>query len=712
MIEIIGTELNQWDVSRSVKVTDVGATHVHFANTGDSKAVIMEIADSVALIPDYLLQTGKQLCVYAVANGVTIERKTFPVRKRERPEYYVYDEDQRNYIYKIIEDAESATDEALRVADELLTARDNGEFDGPKGAILYKEQSLTDGQKAQARANISAASQSDLDVERARINNLASLPSGSTMADAELMDIRVAYNGNKYPSAGEAVRGQIKSLVNGLFDFEYSPNLLNLGAIKYNALILDTNGVLYEGASYAAYCTTDYIPCKAGDTIRHQFTYTSDGKATRYDNTEKPGYTNMARICGYDASGNFVGGSGTAYATSYSVPNGVAFVRISFTVSNFNNGGFSDEAIIIQDDATVLPFTEYGAIVSQKLNPEIAQSAPKPLAFLPDEICVAVGRTIEIYNNQVCPLAEKYHFRWVCNVGKALKRKFSITGTGSLVGNYSLALEIYDDQEELVYSKTSTLKIVAGSLSSNVSICTIGDSLTNGKYWMNEVQALSSNKVSFVGTRGTVAGRKHEGRSGFTSASYLSATAYSYENEGVHPFWDGSKFSWSYYKTNTGINPSAVQIFLGTNDLFSNATPEAFSNNIKTMVDSIRGNDANIPIFVVMTILPGNQNGIGVQQSSDGFASQKGKYKFGLDCRYVESMQMLQDKLNSYTNLHFVPLAECHDNEYNFGSVETPVNPRASQKELMPTEGVHPQQQGYEQMADIMYSVYCRAYNS
>ena len=571
-------------------------------------------------------------------------------------------------------------------------------------AVRYTEQELMDTQKAQARTNIGAASQSELEVANARIGNLATLPNGSTTADAELMDIRVAYNGKTYPSAGEAVRGQVKSLVDGLFDIEYSPNLLDQSAMTVG--FLGANGQLYTGGSYDAYITSASIPCKPGDIIRHQWTY----NGTRYDNELKPELYVPRMVCGFDASGNFVAGSKNEGAYVYTVPDGVYFVRYCFQRTRFNSATDTDHAIIIQDDATVIPYTEYGAIVSQKLKPEIAQSASKLLAFLPDEICVAVGRTIEIYNNQVCPLAEKYHFRWVCNVGKALKRKFSIAGTSGLVGNHSLGLEIYNDQEELVYSKTSTLKIVAGSLSSNVSICTIGDSLTNGKYWMNEVQSLSSNKVSFVGTRGTVVGRKHEGRSGFTSANYLTATTYSFENEGVHPFWDGSKFSWSYYKTKTGINPSAVQIFLGTNDLFGNATPEAFSNNIKTMVDSIRGNDANIPIFVVFTILPGNQNGIGVQQSNDGFASQKGKYKFGLDCLYVKAMQMLYDKLKSYTNLYFVPLAECHDNEYNFGAVETPVNPRASQKELMPTEGVHPQQQGYEQMADIMYSVYCDAF--
>lgn len=133
MIEIIGTELNQWDTGRSVRVTGTEASHVHLANQGDSKAVIMELADSLALIPDYLLQTGKQLCVYAVANGVTIESKVFFVKKRERPENYVYEDDQRNFIYELITDAQDATNAANQVAHDLLEAKERGDFTGEKG---------------------------------------------------------------------------------------------------------------------------------------------------------------------------------------------------------------------------------------------------------------------------------------------------------------------------------------------------------------------------------------------------------------------------------------------------------------------------------------------------------------------------------------------------------------------------------------------------
>ena len=124
MIEIIGSELNQWDDKRSVKVTNSVATHVHLANQGDSVAVVIELADSQALIPNYLLCTGKQLCVYAVANDVTIERKTFSVRKRERPEEYVYDDDQRNYIRELITDAKTATEAANQSAQNANEAAD------------------------------------------------------------------------------------------------------------------------------------------------------------------------------------------------------------------------------------------------------------------------------------------------------------------------------------------------------------------------------------------------------------------------------------------------------------------------------------------------------------------------------------------------------------------------------------------------------------
>ncbi|MBO7260129.1 MAG: metallophosphoesterase, partial [Bacteroidaceae bacterium] len=56
------------------------------------------------------------------------------------------------------------------------------------------------------------ADQNDrIEVLEARMDTFASLPPGSTAGNAELLDIRVAYDSFTYPSAGDAVRAQSKN---------------------------------------------------------------------------------------------------------------------------------------------------------------------------------------------------------------------------------------------------------------------------------------------------------------------------------------------------------------------------------------------------------------------------------------------------------------------------------------------------------------------
>lgn len=132
MIDILNGQLYQWDVGRIVKVTGE-ATHVHLANTGDSVAVKLELVDGQAKIPEYLLQSGKPLLAYAVKGNVTVDSVSFSVRRRERPQDYIYGDDRRNFVYELITDAQKATENANRVAEELMEAKERGDFNGPQG---------------------------------------------------------------------------------------------------------------------------------------------------------------------------------------------------------------------------------------------------------------------------------------------------------------------------------------------------------------------------------------------------------------------------------------------------------------------------------------------------------------------------------------------------------------------------------------------------
>lgn len=82
----------------------------------------------------------------------------------------------------------------------------------------------------------------------ARMDTFASLPDGSTAGDAELLDIRVGYNGYTYPSAGAAVREQtaLTKTINGSW--------IKTNEIDYTLFNIS------EGKKISGYDTTTFEP--------------------------------------------------------------------------------------------------------------------------------------------------------------------------------------------------------------------------------------------------------------------------------------------------------------------------------------------------------------------------------------------------------------------------------------------------------------------
>ena len=86
-------ELWQWDTGRTL-IVDADCSQVHFSNKVFGRSIDVDVTDGVAIIPDILLQTDKDLVVWAFVgtaeNGYTKISKTFKVNRRNKPADYVF----------------------------------------------------------------------------------------------------------------------------------------------------------------------------------------------------------------------------------------------------------------------------------------------------------------------------------------------------------------------------------------------------------------------------------------------------------------------------------------------------------------------------------------------------------------------------------------------------------------------------------------------
>lgn len=154
-----------------------------------------------------------------------------------------------------------------------------------------------------------------------------------------------------------------------------------------------------------------------------------------------------------------------------------------------------------------------------------------------DVIPVVEGYTTELYNEQLIdvPNAFNYYFVYTCNKGKQYERKWSIDAVKGDAGDYDLKIEVFNLKNELVGSKTVTLRIISkiDELSEDdVQVVAVGDSwhspgiqtrtlvdnfsaLYDGIYVCKSIGTQTNNQNSDE--------RNYtEGRSGWRSDQYIS----------------------------------------------------------------------------------------------------------------------------------------------------------------------------------------------
>ena len=118
-------DLWQWDTGRTLNV-DADCSQVHFSNKVFGRSIDVDVVNGAAIIPDILLQTDKDLNVWAFVgtaeNGYTKISKKFKVNRRNKPADYVFTPIEQTTIAEIAAIAQSVRDDA-----------DAGRLDGAQG---------------------------------------------------------------------------------------------------------------------------------------------------------------------------------------------------------------------------------------------------------------------------------------------------------------------------------------------------------------------------------------------------------------------------------------------------------------------------------------------------------------------------------------------------------------------------------------------------
>ena len=156
------SELWQWDTGRTLTV-DNDCSQVHFSNNVFGRSIDVNVAYGVAIIPDVLLQTDKDLNVWAFSgtaeNGYTKISKTFKVNRRNKPADYVFTPPDQTTLEQIQEKIDYL--ESIQDPDAIKNAVNDYLEQNPVEAPVQSVNGKTGAVKLNA-IDVGAISQDDL----------------------------------------------------------------------------------------------------------------------------------------------------------------------------------------------------------------------------------------------------------------------------------------------------------------------------------------------------------------------------------------------------------------------------------------------------------------------------------------------------------------------------------------------------------------------
>ena len=184
----------------------------------------------------------------------------------------------------------------------------------------------------------------------------------------------------------------------------------------------------------------------------------------------------------------------------------------------------------------------------------------------------------------------------------------------------------------------------------------------------------------------------------------------SYETENANPLWDdtNNKMSFIPYVHNCGASTiDAVYVLLSWNgqDAWKEYSVDDTTGHIanaKTFARTLHTEYPNAKLFIMGIQMPSDTGGLGQNYgASGGYVDGYGLKQCALN--YNKALQDLcnLDEFSPYCE--FVAIAPQFDSHYNMPYYNTNVNIRSTVKEMLGSNGVHPFNPGYFQIADAVY---------
>lgn len=283
--------------------------------------------------------------------------------------------------------------------------------------------------------------------------------------------------------------------------------------------------------------------------------------------------------------------------------------------------------------------------------------------------------------------------RWVIDSGAA-----GVAETARL-------LSIYDNNYNLVRASSLDVEVAESDAGSGETktLLLIGDSLVSAGAITQTLLDLAggdSMSIELIGTKGAGA-NLHEGRGGWSYATYNSDNA-------DNAFWNSSAFDFSYYLSDNSLStPDYVCINLGTNDIFHRGSDSDAENrfsdyqpHIQSIIDSIHTFDSSIKI-ALMTVPPGStQDAFGANYDN---SYQAARYHRNIIIWNRELVSAYGDEDSN--NIYIVPSGSSYDSVNNCQkSSPAPANARTTVEVARSSNGVHPANEGYQQIGDALWS--------